>query len=66
MTQAPNFKQELSPGARVLIRAFEDIPEHIFEVSEVYEDCIGGYSLTGPLTGEYGEPDFEMILRIID
>ena len=56
---------DLHPGDRVVIRAFDDIPEHLFLVDEVYDDCVGGYSLTGPLEGEYGEPDFDMILRKI-
>ena len=54
---------DLHPGDQVVIRAFDDIPEHLFLVDEVYDDCVGGYSLTGPLEGEYGEPDFDMILR---
>jgi hypothetical protein len=48
----------------VVIRAFDDIPEHLFRVWEVYEDCITGYSISGPLEGVYGEPAFEMILRL--
>ncbi|WP_197922917.1 hypothetical protein [Thiosulfatihalobacter marinus] len=56
---------ELQSDDVVVIRAFDDIPEHLFRISEVYEDCVGGYSLTGPLAGEYGEPEFELILRIV-
>ncbi len=56
---------DLRPGDRVLIKAFDDIPEHQFRIDEVYEDCVGGYSLTGPLKGLYGEPDLEMILKKI-
>ncbi len=52
----------IEPGTVVTIRAFDDVPEHRFRVTEVYEDCVGGYSLTGPLAGEYGEPDYEMIV----
>ena len=48
----------------VVLRALDDIPEHLFQVWEVYEDCITGYSLTGPLEGAYGEPGFELILRV--
>ncbi|MFG6535704.1 hypothetical protein ACGYK5_17910 [Sulfitobacter sp. 1A16787] len=59
-------QQKLRPGVRVVIRAFDDIPEHMFEIDEVYEDCVGGYSLNGPLAGEYGEPEFALILRIVD
>jgi hypothetical protein len=50
----------------VVIRAFEDIPEHLFRVWEVYEDCITGYSISGPLEGEYGEPTFDLLLRLHD
>ncbi len=56
----------LIPGMHVIIRAFDDIPEHTFEVFEVYGDCVGGYSRTGPLAGEYGEPELSMILRVVD
>ena len=52
-------------GQHVVIAAFDDIPEHEFEISEVYDDCVGGYSLAGPRAGEYGDPDCEMILRVI-
>jgi len=37
----------------VVLKAFDDIPEHEFEISEVFGDSVGGYSLTGPLAGEY-------------
>jgi len=52
-------------GDVVIIAAFDDIPEHLFWVHEVFEDCVSGYSVTGPLAGEYGEPDFSMILRVV-
>jgi hypothetical protein len=48
----------LKPGAIVVLEALDDIPEHLFRIDEIYEDCIGGYSLSGPLEGEYGEPGF--------
>ena len=48
----------------VVLRALDDIPEHLFQVWEVYDDGITGYSLTGPLTGVYGEPGLELILRV--
>ncbi len=41
-----------------------DWPEHLFRVDEVYEDLVTGYSITGPLKNEYGEPDFDLILRV--
>ena len=66
MDQTQHDQHTLNSGMHVVIRAFDDIPEHEFEISEVYDDCVGGYSLTGPLAGEYGEPDFEMILRVLD
>lgn len=52
----------LRPGDIILIRAFDDIPQHRFRVDFVFEDCVGGYSLEGPLAGDYGEPALEMIL----
>ena len=52
----------LRPGDVVLIAGFDDIPTHRFEVAFVFDDCIGGYSLEGPLTGEYGEPELDMVL----
>ena len=48
----------------VVIRAAEDWPEHLFRVSEVFDDCVSGYSLTGPLAGEYGEPEFALIKSV--
>tara|TARA_R110002049_G_C9132760_1_gene559129 strand:+ start:1587 stop:1772 length:186 start_codon:yes stop_codon:yes gene_type:complete len=48
----------------VVIRAFDDIPEHLFRVWEVYDDCITGYSITGPLEGVYGEPAYDLIIKI--
>jgi hypothetical protein len=57
---------QLNEDDIVVIRAFDDIPEHLFRVWEVYEDCITGYSISGPLEGEYGEPAFDLILRLHD
>jgi hypothetical protein len=49
----------------VILRALDDIPEHLFRVWEVFgNDCITGYSVTGPLAGVYGEPGCELILRV--
>nr|WP_321254681.1 hypothetical protein [uncultured Ruegeria sp.] len=56
---------KLNPGDVVVVRAFDDIPEHHFRVEEVFEDCVTGFAVTGPLAGTYGEPDREMILRIV-
>lgn len=51
-------------GDVVVIRAGEDWPEHLFRVDEVFEDLVTGYSITGPLQGEYGEPDVGLILSV--
>ena len=39
----------LTPGCVVLIAAFDDIPEHQFQVDEVFDDLVTGIALTGPL-----------------
>lgn len=58
-------KLDLKEDDIVVIRAFEDEwPEHLFLVTDVWEDCVGGVSLTGPLKDEYGEPDYDLILRV--
>jgi len=58
-------KLNLQEDDVVVIRAFEDEwPEHLFRVTDVWEDCVGGISLTGPLKDEYGEPDYDLILRV--
>ena len=55
---------DLREGDVVVIRAFDDWPEHLFEVDETFDDCVSGYSITGPLAGVYGEPGFELIKSI--
>ena len=55
----------ITPGCTVLLAGFDDIPAHQFLVEEVHEDCITGMALTGPLTGEYGEPDIALVLRVL-
>ena len=55
----------ITPGCVVLLAGFDDIPEHSFLVEEVYEDCITGTALTGPLAGEYGEPDIALVLQVL-
>lgn len=57
--------KELYPGCIVLIGAFDDIPEHQFQVDEVFDDLVTGIALTGPLAGEYGEPELGMIVQVI-
>ena len=56
---------EIRPGDVVVIGGFDDIPDHQFQVEEVYQDLVTGTALTGPLAGEYGEPDIEMIVEVI-
>ena len=56
---------EIKPGDVVVIGGFDDIPDHQFRVEEVYEDLVTGTVLTGPLAGEYGEPDIEIIVEVI-
>ena len=56
---------EIKPGDVVVIGGFDDIPDHQFQVEEVQEDLVTGTVLTGPLAGEYGEPDREMIKAVI-
>ena len=56
---------EIKPGDVVVIIGFDDIPDYQFQVEEVYEDLVTGTVLTGPLAGEYGEPDREMIVEVI-
>ena len=56
---------EIKPGDVVVIGGFDDIPDHQFQVEEVFEDLVTGTVLTGPLAGEYGEPEIEMIVEVI-
>jgi len=55
----------ITPGCVVLLAGFDDIPAHQFLVDEVLEDCITGTALTGPLAGEYGEPDLDLVVRVL-
>ena len=55
----------IQPGDVVIIGAFDDIPEHRFLVDEVHDDCVTGTALSGPLSGCYGEPELEMILKVV-
>jgi hypothetical protein len=57
--------KDLQPGCIVLVARFDDIPEHQFQVDEVYEDLVTGTVLTGPLAGEYGEPEIKLITAVI-
>ena len=56
---------DLRPGCIVLIAGFDDIQEHEFRIEEIYEEFVTGMALSGPFAGEYGEPDKEMIVKLI-
>jgi hypothetical protein len=55
----------ITPGCIVLLAGFDDIPSHQFLVQEALKDCITGTALTGPLAGEYGEPDLALVLQVL-
>ena len=55
----------ITPGCVVLIKGFDDIPAHQFLVNEVFDDFITGKALTGPLAGEYGEPEMTLVLEVL-
>ena len=55
--------QDLREGDIIVIAAFDGWPEHLFEVDEVFVDSVSGYSIPGPLTGAYGEPSYDLIIR---
>jgi hypothetical protein len=55
----------MKPGDVVVVAGFDDMPQHEFLVHEVFEDCVTGVALTGPLAGEYGEPEIGMIIRVV-
>ena len=55
----------ITPGMRVLIRGFDDVPEHVFVIHTIEDGYVTGMALTGPFTGEYGEPDIELVLRVL-
>jgi hypothetical protein len=55
----------LTPGMRVLIKGFDDVPEHVFEVHTIEDGYVTGMAITGPLAGEYGEPDIELVLQVL-
>ena len=48
-------------GSIVVIVAFDEVPEHLFLVQEVFEDFVAGVALTGPLAGAYGEPELAVV-----
>ena len=55
----------ITPGCVVLIKGFDDIPAHQFLVDEVFDDFITGKALTGPLAGEFGEPELILVLEVL-
>ena len=57
--------KDLHSGCVVLIAAFDDIPEHQFQVEEVFDGLVTGVAITGPFAGEYGEPELGMIVQVI-
>ena len=58
-------KLTITPGCVVLIKGIDDIPAHQFLVDEVFGDFITGTALTGPLAGEYGEPEMILVLEVL-
>lgn len=56
----------MKPGDVVVICAFDEVPEHLFQIEAVLDDCITGVALTGPLAGEYGEPELSMVIKVLD
>ena len=56
---------DLTPGTHVLMRVFDDVPEHIFEVHTIEDDLVTGQTLTGSLAGEYCKPNIELVLRVL-
>ena len=44
---------------------FDDVPEHVFVIHTIEDGYVTGMALTGPFTGEYGEPDIELVLRVL-
>ena len=57
--------KDLQPGYIVLVAGFDDIPEHQFQVDEVYEGLVTGTVLTEPFAGKHGEPEIELITAVI-
>ena len=54
----------LREGSTVVVVAFDDVPEHLFLVQSVEDDCVTGIALSGPLKGSYGEPPIDLIKGI--
>jgi len=47
------------------ISSTEDSPESVFRITEIFEDCVGGYAKFGPFEpeeyGELYEDNFDLI-----
>ena len=56
----------MKPGDVVVIAAFDEVAEHLFQIIEVLDDCVTGVALAGLLAGSYGEPDLSMIIRVLN
>jgi hypothetical protein len=56
---------QFMPDAVVVIRAFDDVPEHLFRIHSVEEDRVTGEALDGPFAGAYGEPPLELIKSVV-
>ena len=56
---------DLTPGTHVLMRVFDDVPEHVFEVNTIEDDLVTGQTLTGSLAGEYCKPNIDLVLRVL-
>jgi len=54
----------LKEGTIVVIRSFDDVPEHRFRIDTVEDDCVTGIALDGPFAGRYGEPYLELIKSV--
>ena len=56
----------LRVGAVVRLAAFDDVPSHLFKVQTMEDDCVTGVALSGPLRGQYGEPDLSLIMEVLE
>lgn len=62
---ARSFSSVVISGSVVVLKALDEVPPHLFRVDSIVDDTLCGVALTGPLAGEYGEPDKELVDRII-
>lgn len=59
MTELP------APGDVVVLKPFDNVPIHLFEVEDIYGELITGVALTGPLRGSCGAPDITQLEAIL-